>query len=405
MSLDLRTGKPVWAVNKPRMAKHPKLAKDIRSEVIVIGGGISGALIAHRLTNLGMQVAIIEGRKIGAGSTAASTAILSYEADVNLGELIKKFGRRAAVRAYRAGVEAIASIGQTIKTLDDSCDFKKRRSLYLASNRKDVKLLEREFKARRANNFDVKLLRKAELFRRFSLDAPCAILNEQAAEVNPLKLTLALVRSGQKKGLKVFVHTKVTTYRREGQESVLTTGDNFQIRAKHVVFATGYETQQFLRQRTVRLVSTYAIASTPRIAFPEKYEYPVIWETARPYLYVRTTADSRIVVGGEDVEFVDENRRDRLLPSKTRVLQKKAHKMFPRLSWKLATAWTGTFAESKDGLPYIGPHTLYAGAQFALGYGGNGITFSAIASRIIPDLISNTKNSDAHIFRFGRHSK
>jgi glycine/D-amino acid oxidase-like deaminating enzyme len=405
MSLDLRTGKPVWAINKPRTARHQKLAKSIRSEVVVIGGGISGALIAHRLTKLGMQVTIIEGRKIGAGSTAASTAILSYEADVNLGDLIKKFGRRAAVRAYRAGVEAIASIGRTIKTLDDSCDFKKRRSLYLASNRRDVKLLEREFKTRRANNFDVKLLGKEELSRRFSLDSPCAILNEQAAEVNPLKLTLALVRSGQKRGLKVFIHTKVTTYCREGRESVLTTEDNFQIRAKHVVFATGYETQQFLRQRTVRLVSTYAIASTPRIAFPAWYEHPVIWETARPYLYVRTTADSRIVVGGEDVEFLDEKRRDRLLPSKTRVLQRKARRMFPHLSWKLATAWTGTFAESSDGLPYIGPHTLYDGAQFALGYGGNGITFAAIASRIIPDLISNTKNSDAHIFRFGRHYK
>src|SRR6202161_4738510 len=187
MSLDLRTGRPVWAIHKPRTARHSKLAKNIRSDVVVIGGGISGALIAHSLTNLGMQVTIIEGRKIGAGSTAASTAILSYEADVNLGELIKKFGRRAAVRAYRAGVEAIDSIGRTIKTLDDSCDFKKRRSLYLASSRRDIKLLEREFKTRQKNKFNVKLLQRNQLASLFLLDAPCAILNEEAAEVNPLK--------------------------------------------------------------------------------------------------------------------------------------------------------------------------------------------------------------------------
>ena len=71
MSLDLRTGKPVWSINKPRIARHSKLKKNIRSEVVVIGGGISGALIAHKLTNLGMQVTIIDSRKIGAGSTAA----------------------------------------------------------------------------------------------------------------------------------------------------------------------------------------------------------------------------------------------------------------------------------------------------------------------------------------------
>lgn len=404
MSLDLRTGKPVWRINKPRIARHKKLTKNIHSEVVVVGGGISGALIAHRLTNLGMQVTIVDSRKIGAGSTSASTAILSYEADINLGDLIDKIGERPAVRAYRAGIEAIESIGKTIKTLGDSCDFKKRRSLYLASNQRDVKLLERECKTRQKYKFDVKLLKREELAQLFSLDAPCAILNEEAAEVNPLRLTFALVKSAEKKGLKVFVHTKVKSYVRQGNESVLATEDNLEIRARHVVFATGYESQQFLKQRTVRLISSYAIASAPKRKFPRGYEHPVIWETARPYLYVRGTLDGRIVAGGEDVNFVDEAKRDRLLASKTKTLERKIRKMFPDVPWELAAAWTGTFAESKDGLPYIGPHEDFPGAQFALGYGGNGITFSAIASSIIPDLISGIKNKDAHIFRFGRKS-
>ena len=93
MSLNLRTGKPVWLIPKPRIGRHEKLRKHIRSEVVVVGGGISGALIAHRLTDMGMQVTIVDSRKIGSGSTAASTAILSYEADVNLRDLIKQIGR------------------------------------------------------------------------------------------------------------------------------------------------------------------------------------------------------------------------------------------------------------------------------------------------------------------------
>jgi glycine/D-amino acid oxidase-like deaminating enzyme len=136
----------------------------------------------------------------------------------------------------------------------------------------------------------------------------------------------------------------------------------------------------------------------------KKQKELVVWESARPYLYVRTTVDGKIVAGGEDVDFVNAEKRDRLLPSKTRTLVKKIRKMFPHVSWKLATAWTGTFGESKDGLPYIGPHKDFPGAQFALGYGGNGITFAVIASAIIPDLISGTKNPDAKLFRFGRKS-
>jgi glycine/D-amino acid oxidase-like deaminating enzyme len=109
MSLDLRTGQPVWAINHPSIPQHRKLAKDIRCGVLVVRGGVSGALIAHKLTNLDMKVTIIDSREIGAGSTMTSTAILSYEADVNLVELIRKIGERSAVRAYRAGIEAIDS--------------------------------------------------------------------------------------------------------------------------------------------------------------------------------------------------------------------------------------------------------------------------------------------------------
>jgi glycine/D-amino acid oxidase-like deaminating enzyme len=404
MSLDLRTGRPVWLLNEKRIPGHRKLAKDIRCEVAVVGGGVSGALIAHRLVNSGRRVIIVDSRDVGTGSTMASTAILSYEPDVHLIDLISQIGKRSAVRAYRAALEALELLEQTIKTLDSSCDFRKRESLYLASNRKDARIVRREFETRLKHNFKVELLTRRQLARGYSLRAPCAILTRQSAEVNPLKLTLALIRSAQKRGLKVFSHTAVKSYHRLGKESVLTTGDDFHIRARHVVFATGYETQQILKQKRVRLVSSYAIASSAGTKFPKGREWPVIWESARPYLYVRSTVDGRIVAGGEDVDFVDEAKRDELLTGKTKILTKKIRKMFPHLSWELASAWTGTFAESKDGLPYIGPHKDFPGAQFALGYGGNGITFATIASAIIPDLISRTQNSDSRLFRFDRKS-
>ena len=347
---------------------------------------------------------IVDTRDIGLGSTMASTAILSYEPDVHLIDLISQIGKRSAVRAYRAGLEALDSLEQTIKTLDDTCDFRRRESLYLASNRKDARMVRRECETRQKHDFKVELLTRRELAKSYSLRAPCAILTRQSAEVNPLKLTLALIRSAQKRGLKVFSHTAVKSYRRHGKESVLTTGDDFHIRARHVVFATGYETQQFLKQKRVHLASSFAIASSAGTKFPKGREWPVIWESARPYLYVRSTVDGRIVAGGEDVDFVDEAKRDNLLARKTKTLEKKIRKMFPHVSWKLATAWTGTFAESRDGLPYIGPHKGFPGAQFALGYGGNGITFATIASALIPDLISGTHNSDSRLFRFDRKS-
>jgi glycine/D-amino acid oxidase-like deaminating enzyme len=110
MSLDLRTGRPVWLINRKQIAGHRKLAKNISCEVAIVGGGVSGALIAHNLISLGKRVVIVDGRDVGMGSTMASTAILSYEPDVHLIDLISKIGRRSAVRAYRAGLEALAWI-------------------------------------------------------------------------------------------------------------------------------------------------------------------------------------------------------------------------------------------------------------------------------------------------------
>jgi glycine/D-amino acid oxidase-like deaminating enzyme len=173
MSLDLRTGRPGWLLARKRIAGHRKLAKDIRCEVAVVGvgRGVSGALIAHRLVNSGRQVIIVDSRDVGMGSTMASTAILSYEPDVHLIDLISQIGRRPAVRAYWAGLEALESLEQTIKTLDDSCDFRRRESLYLASNRNDARIVRRECETRQKHDFKVEFLTRCELARSYSLRA------------------------------------------------------------------------------------------------------------------------------------------------------------------------------------------------------------------------------------------
>jgi glycine/D-amino acid oxidase-like deaminating enzyme len=109
-----------------------------------------------------------------------------------------------------------------------------------------------------------------------------------------------------------------------------------------------------------------------------------------------------VIVGGEDEPFVNGKRRDALISEKTRTLVKKFGKLFPDQPLEVAYAWAGTFGETKDGLAYIGVHPRFPHAWFALGYGGNGITFSLIAAELIRDGFLRRKNPDAMLFRFGR---
>ncbi|MEJ0103567.1 MAG: FAD-binding oxidoreductase [Bacteroidota bacterium] len=133
------------------------------------------------------------------------------------------------------------------------------------------------------------------------------------------------------------------------------------------------------------------------------YNNSLIWETASPYLYLRTTVDNRILIGGRDDDFTDAQKREKALASKARSLAAAVHTLFPAIPFRTDFSWAGTFASTKDGLPYIGSIPELPNTYFALGYGGNGITFSVIAAQIIRDILSGKKNNSLSIFSFNRH--
>lgn len=182
----------------------------------------------------------------------------------------------------------------------------------------------------------------------------------------------------------------------------MTTKQGHKITARRVVIAAGFESKQLLQAEAGTLKSTYALISEPQPAVPGWNQECLIWDSGMPYLYMRTTPEGRIIVGGEDEDFVNAKRRDTLISTKSRTLVKKFNQLFPDVTLEVAYTWAGTFGETKDGLPYIGVHPRYPHACFALGYGGNGITFSVIAAEIIRDYVTGRTNPDERIFRFGR---
>ena len=126
----------------------------------------------------------------------------------------------------------------------------------------------------------------------------------------------------------------------------------------------------------------------------------LIWETARPYFYARQTDDGRALIGGEDTPFADDHEQAGLLVAKAERLAVRFEPFFPGVHFEPEYRWAGTFAETKDGLPYIGPPPGHERIYFALGYGGNGITFSMIAARLLTDLFSGGRTRRGSVFSF-----
>jgi glycine/D-amino acid oxidase-like deaminating enzyme len=398
--MDLRTGPAFWPLKDGLIAVYPPLERDERCDVAIIGAGITGALVAHRLTEANCDVVLLDRNDVGMGSTAASTGLLQFETDTSLGELASQLGIERAVRSWRLGLKAI----KDIETLcaDATCGFARRPSVYLASTRWDVRSLKAEHALRAEHGFDVVWLDRPEIAARFGFKDYGAIQSRGDAEVDTYQLTHSVLAEATRRGARVYDRTDVTRVRNDRNGLTLTTNRGLTVRARRMVVAAGYEVARQLRRDRGHLHSTWAFVSEP---LPDLSWWPdrcLIWETRRPYLYLRTTSDGRVMVGGEDEPWSSRHENTRLLVRKTDRLLKGFSRLFPRVHVEVAYAWAGVFGTTLDGLPYVGTLPAHPQTCFALGYGGNGITFSMVAAELIRDWWTGRPNPDAALFGFDR---
>jgi glycine/D-amino acid oxidase-like deaminating enzyme len=401
--MDLTSGAPFWIIKNGLLATYPRLKRDRRCDVAVIGGGITGALVAHGFAQAGIPVILVEGREIGYGSTGGTTALIQYEIDSHLCALIDRVGEASARRSYELCQQAVLGIERLATESGDDCGYRRKKSLYLASRPRDRGTLEEEYKARRRAGIEVDFLSSHDIGERFSFERPAALLSHLAGEVDAFRLAHKLIAQACRLGLEAYDRTFVAKLDPSGDGVELRTGDGHRIQARKVVFATGYETPRYLDQKIVKLTSTFALATAPVESFEGWGEDRcLIWETARPYFYARTTSDGRVIMGGADKPFATAHKQEKLISLQTRKLEGVFTPLFPAIPLEVDWRWGGTFGETKDGLPYIGTVPQFPHGYFALGYGGNGITFSYIAAGLLLDLFLQRRNPDLEIFRFDR---
>lgn len=399
--MNLTSGYPYSLVRYGLPFNYPALKRDVQTDVVIMGGGISGALMAYYLVKEGIDCIIIDGRTIGLGSTCASTSLLQYEIDTPLVELQKKIGLLPAVTVYKLCAEAINKLEDLAKTIELK-EFEKKQSLYYAGHKKDDPFLKKEYEIRKANGFDVQLLDEAAIIGSFNFRASSAILSQKAAETNAYTFTHALLQYCIQKGLAVYDRTNADKIIHSKDGVVIKTSGGHTIKAGKLIYANGYEAVNYIDKKIVDLRSTYAVCSEQM----DKEEIAmnleaILWSTGDPYLYMRTTSDNRILIGGKDEEFYNPEKRDKLIIKKTRQLSKDFKRMFGGAVFKPEFSWAGTFGSTKDGLPFIGRYKKLDNSYFALGFGGNGITFSLIAAEILSNELKGKANSD-NIFSFDR---
>ncbi|MGN7706325.1 NAD(P)/FAD-dependent oxidoreductase [Chryseobacterium sp. 22543] len=401
--MDLKSNEPFWLLKNGLLASYPSLKSNEECDVLVLGGGITGSLIAHQMIENGYNTILIDKRELCNGSTSATTSMLQYEIDVPLYELIEKIGIKGAVLSYKACSDAIDTLEKLSKMIKSNAGFKRKKSLYFASKKKDAEWLKKEYEVRKENGFEVQWLDAEQILEKFEFkNTYGGILSRQGASIDAFQFAHELFMHNVKKGLKIFDKTEMIKVEEYKGFNLVTVNSGYQIKAKKIIYCIGYESKNLLKENFVNLKSTYAVVSEIDKDKFKNISSTLVWNTDDPYLYMRTTDDGRILIGGGDEDFYDAEKRDTLLNKKEKEILKNLKKIKPDYHFYPDFVWAGTFGETKDGLPYIGGHKKLRNSYFVLGFGGNGITFSVTGMEMASLFMKNKKHPLSRYFKFGR---
>lgn len=397
--MKLYTGNTYWDKTAKAAFEFESLASDFQTDNLIVGGGMSGNLIAFVLASRGKKVTLIEENTIGLGSSSANTGLLQYSSDIMISELADEIGEKDAVLFYEMCLNSMNKLTEINKTLNKDTDYRLKNSIYYASDETDKNKLEREYQYLNAYDFPVKFLDENSLKSIYKINKPCALKTWHDADVNPYKFIQALVGANLDMGVSYFENTSINL-EDIGNESVFTT-KGYKLDFKNIILATGYTKLYPVIEHKAKINRTYALASKPLDHSPWKDEV-MVWETQNPYLYFRTTVDKRIIAGGldEEVGVVVENQTN--LYQKTEDIAKQIKDLFPNLDFEVEYRWDALFGNSKDGIPFIGKDPLASNKYYLLGYEGNGTCYSMAGAEIISDLIENKENPYQHIVRVDR---
>jgi glycine/D-amino acid oxidase-like deaminating enzyme len=293
---ELRSSRTPWAKPSP-LFRDRRRHGSFRSDVLIIGAGITGALVAERMTRECRDVVIVDREDPAQGSTLASTAMLLWDIDRSLTQLVELYGFERAVRAYQASLAAARGLVTLISQNGVACDLRRRNALYLTvGDRTDDLVAETALRSRAG--LPTAFLTHPALRERFGISRAGAIFSPDAAEADPAALAAGLLNVAVTRGAQLRKGEAVGFDSHASKVTVGFDGD-FEAEAKHVVLATGYVIPSLVRASVQQISSSWAIATAPQ---PDDLwpEGALIWEASENYHYARTTSDGRIIFGGED---------------------------------------------------------------------------------------------------------
>jgi glycine/D-amino acid oxidase-like deaminating enzyme len=381
--------------------QYEYLTKDIDTEVIIVGGGVTGAILGYYFTKNNINAVILEKSRIGHGSTSITTSLLQYELDSNAMELKAYTSLNNIIRSYELGIKALDEIEEFVNEYGNTCDFKRVDGFLYTAKDLEKKELEEEYKFRREAGFPVEFIDKYN--NPFSFDVKAGVLSKGGgAQFDPYRFTHALLNVSCEKSLRVFENTEVVTTQYSEKGVTVETIYGHKVKGKIVIVATGYNTSLFTKRAFGTKTTAFNVATKPISNIEHIYKEVVIRDNKKPYNYFRTTSDNRIIIGGEDINFLPDIFNEELCRKSYDKLEQHLKSLFPNLDIEIEYRYCGAFASTQDNLGFLGKDPNNSKLWYGLGYGANGILFAVLGGIMLSKLYLGEVDEDLHLFKVDR---
>lgn len=402
--MQLTNGDLFWTDQTKIKNIYPYITENISCDVLIIGGGIGGAITAYYLAKENIDVVLVEKNIIGYGSTSASTAILEYQVDIELNKLEKMIGKSNAKKIYKLCYNAIDELEKISLEVEGINDFGRKDTLYFSNNFMQKASMQKESDARKEIGFHTNFIDKHDIVNLNS----GILTKDSSAIINPYNFTQELIAYlNNFKNVRVFENTPVISVKGRYDDVECITNNKFKIKANRAIFCSGYETLKYVPNLPVELYKTFTIVSKPNRQLKRINPNFTARDSVEPYHYIRFTDDSRLVLGGEDIKItskiLDKSNLETIASSKYKKLQGTMQKLFNNIEdLEVEYEFNGTFGNTKDTLPIIDEIENMPNCFCNLGFGANGILYNVIGGNMLKNAVKGYFSKDMNMLKIDR---
>ena len=388
-------GMPYFCQTDEKIKSYPYLDADVKCDILIVGGGIDGAIANYYLSKK-YDVVLVDRAKLGYGCTSCATALLEYQLDDFASDLLKVMSEQEIVMAYQMGLSAFDKIEDFISKHGNHCHFLRRPTFLFTNSIFSKKDIEEEYDFRKKHNFDCFLFTENDNPFPFPIKAGIYCENG-GCELNPYLFTRQMI-DGANNQDRIFEHTAIVSIKNVRGGIEATTNYGYKIYCKKVLFAGGFNFELFDNKNLCERFITYSIVTSPC-----DYSWKgkaLIHDATSPYHYLRTLPDGRIIFGGEDIPFTWQTPIDEKVANKKyEALEKDFFTLFPDLKDKVKIDYKfcGAFGTTTNNLGLIG-QSEEENILLFISCGANGIINAMKGIEIIEDILEGKSNKLEKLF-------